>query len=317
MTCQASRSGTDARPAAAFSARRGIDMPPLGHNNGRAVGRQGGRSIEQGLSETTTESRNVGGGRDAFSGGVHRMAMRLDGGITLIAGAFSSDAAKSRLSGADLLLDPKRVYPDYETMAAEEAKLPPEERIDFVSVATQPDTRSGPPGISEGRVSRRVPKPLGIDLAKALACAKSLGELGVAGESKPSRKGNRSRWFATSRRSTMASPAWPSSRPPSRARKPAEFGAHCTLDPVFVACVSAAGDLVWRSYLSRPRRDTHGWRAPAVATSVVELFFLCAVLMLATGPEKKLVFVPTCQWFLVPIADGRPVVVECGKENDG
>ena len=64
------------------------------------------------------------GGRDAFIGRVHRMAMRLDGKIDLVAGAFSSDPQKSSLSGEDLLLDPKRVYADYRTMAAEEAKLP-------------------------------------------------------------------------------------------------------------------------------------------------------------------------------------------------
>src|SRR5260370_37191904 len=78
----------------------------------------------------------VGCGRDAFIGGVHRMAMRLDGKIDLVAGAFSSDPQKSRLSGEDLLLDPKRVYSDYRTMAAEEPKLPVGERIDFVSVVT-------------------------------------------------------------------------------------------------------------------------------------------------------------------------------------
>ncbi len=78
----------------------------------------------------------VGGGRDAFIGGVHRMAMRLDGKIDLVAGAFSSDPEKAKLSGEDLLLDPKRVYADYRTMAAEEAKLPAGERVDFVSVVT-------------------------------------------------------------------------------------------------------------------------------------------------------------------------------------
>jgi hypothetical protein len=41
----------------------------------------------------------VGGGRDAFIGGVHRMAMRLDGKIDLVAGAFSSDP-QSRASPA-------------------------------------------------------------------------------------------------------------------------------------------------------------------------------------------------------------------------
>ena len=41
----------------------------------------------------------VGGGRDAFIGGVHRMAMRLDGKIELVAGAFSSNAEKSEAFG--------------------------------------------------------------------------------------------------------------------------------------------------------------------------------------------------------------------------
>jgi hypothetical protein len=78
----------------------------------------------------------VGGGREAFIGGVHRMALRLDGKIDLVAGAFSSSAQKSRLSGEDLLLDSKRVYTDYRTMAEEEARLPIGERIDFVSIVT-------------------------------------------------------------------------------------------------------------------------------------------------------------------------------------
>jgi len=78
----------------------------------------------------------VGGGRDAFIGGVHRIAAWMDGKIELVAGAFSSNAEKSRLSGSDLLLDPARVYPSFETMAAEEAKLPAGERIDFVSIVT-------------------------------------------------------------------------------------------------------------------------------------------------------------------------------------
>ncbi|MGA8659262.1 MAG: Gfo/Idh/MocA family oxidoreductase [Chthoniobacterales bacterium] len=78
----------------------------------------------------------VGGGRDAFIGAVHRMAAWLDGKIDLVAGAFSSSAGKSKQSGEDLGLNPSRVYSDYQTMAAEEAKLPPAERIDFVSIVT-------------------------------------------------------------------------------------------------------------------------------------------------------------------------------------
>ena len=64
----------------------------------------------------------VGGGRGAFIGGVHRMAAALDGKIELVAGAFSADPEKSRLSGQDLCLDPARVYASYAEMAKAEAK---------------------------------------------------------------------------------------------------------------------------------------------------------------------------------------------------
>ena len=78
----------------------------------------------------------VGGGKDAFIGAVHRLAANLDGRIELVAGAFSSNPAKSHESGALLLLDPKRVYDSYEAMAEAEAKLPVGQRIDFVSIVT-------------------------------------------------------------------------------------------------------------------------------------------------------------------------------------
>jgi predicted dehydrogenase len=82
----------------------------------------------------------VGGGRGAFIGAVHRMAARLDGEIDLVAGCFSSDAEKSKLSGADFFLDPKRVYATYQEMAASESKLPADQRIDFVSIVTRNNT---------------------------------------------------------------------------------------------------------------------------------------------------------------------------------
>lgn len=77
----------------------------------------------------------VGGGRGAFIGNVHRMAANLDGKIELVAGCFSSDPEKSRLSGEDFFLDPSRVYGSYEEMAAKEASR--EDRIDFVSIVVQ------------------------------------------------------------------------------------------------------------------------------------------------------------------------------------
>ncbi len=82
----------------------------------------------------------VGGGRGAFIGAVHRMAAALDGRIELVAGCFSADAAKSRASGADLCIDPARVYGTYTEMARAEAALPGARRIDFVSIVTRNNT---------------------------------------------------------------------------------------------------------------------------------------------------------------------------------
>ena len=79
----------------------------------------------------------VGGGRGAFIGAVHRMAANLDGKIELVAGAFSSDPEKSRLSGEDFYLDPERVYASYQEMAEQEAALDEHERIDFVSIVVR------------------------------------------------------------------------------------------------------------------------------------------------------------------------------------
>jgi predicted dehydrogenase len=66
----------------------------------------------------------VGGGRNAFIGAVHRMAMRLDDLFDLKAGALSSDAENARASGADLGLAPDRVYSDFREMAARESARP-------------------------------------------------------------------------------------------------------------------------------------------------------------------------------------------------
>ena len=79
----------------------------------------------------------VGGGRGAFIGGVHRRAANLDGNIELVAGAFSSDPKKSKLSGKDFHLDPARVYGSYQEMAEKEKALPLGERIDFVTIVVQ------------------------------------------------------------------------------------------------------------------------------------------------------------------------------------
>ncbi len=74
----------------------------------------------------------VGGGNDAFIGGVHRIAARLDDKFELVAGALSSTPEKSRASGEALGL--ARVYEDFKQMAIREARL--KSGIEAVSIVT-------------------------------------------------------------------------------------------------------------------------------------------------------------------------------------
>ena len=90
---------------------------------GKADGRQG--RIRLGM---------VGGGRDAFIGAVHRIAARIDGHYDLVAGAFSSTPEKSKASGADLGIDPKRAYGDFAEMARAEARR--KDGIQAVAIVT-------------------------------------------------------------------------------------------------------------------------------------------------------------------------------------
>ncbi|WP_170583275.1 Gfo/Idh/MocA family protein [Ruegeria arenilitoris] len=74
----------------------------------------------------------VGGGNDAFIGGVHRIAARLDDRFELVAGALSSTPEKSIESGRALGLE--RVYEDFKQMAIREARL--KSGIEAVSIVT-------------------------------------------------------------------------------------------------------------------------------------------------------------------------------------
>lgn len=120
----------------------------------------------------------VGGGRDAFIGAVHRMAMRLDGGFDLVAGALSSNADNARLSAADLGLAPDRAYSDYREMAAREAARP--DGIEAVVIVT-PNHLHHPvsKAFLEAGIDVICDKPLSATLAEArelvgLARAKGL-----------------------------------------------------------------------------------------------------------------------------------------------
>ena len=76
----------------------------------------------------------VGGGQGAFIGAVHRIAARLDGHYTLVAGALSSDPGRARASGLEVGLAPDRCYGSFEEMARAEAERP--DGIEAVSIVT-------------------------------------------------------------------------------------------------------------------------------------------------------------------------------------
>ena len=78
----------------------------------------------------------VGGGQGSFIGRVHSIAACLDNRATLVAGAFSSNAERSKASAPDYDVTQERAYPSYQAMFEVEAKKPFGERIDFVSVTT-------------------------------------------------------------------------------------------------------------------------------------------------------------------------------------
>lgn len=76
----------------------------------------------------------VGGGNDAFIGGIHRIAARIDGDYALVAGALSSTPKKAQASGQALGLPPDRTYDDFKSMARREARL--KNGIEAVSIVT-------------------------------------------------------------------------------------------------------------------------------------------------------------------------------------
>ena len=79
----------------------------------------------------------VGGGEGAFIGAVHRIAAELDGRIELVCGAFSSNPSRSKRFGQELYdLPPNRSYGTFNEMVTEELRLPAEERMHFVVIAT-------------------------------------------------------------------------------------------------------------------------------------------------------------------------------------
>jgi predicted dehydrogenase len=122
----------------------------------------------------------VGGGQGAFIGAVHRMAAALDNQIELVCGAFSADPELSRASGRDLFLEETRCYASYEEMMAREQALPPETRIDFVSIVT-PNFLHFPVAKAALEAGFHVmcDKPMTLNLAEARELARIVERTGL------------------------------------------------------------------------------------------------------------------------------------------
>ncbi len=114
----------------------------------------------------------VGGGRDAFIGGVHRIAARIDDRFELVAGAFSSTAEKSLASAQDFGIDPARAYGNFAEMAKREARL--KSGIEAVAIVT-PNHMHAP--VAKEFLKRGIhvicDKPLTATLPEAKALAKA------------------------------------------------------------------------------------------------------------------------------------------------
>jgi predicted dehydrogenase len=115
----------------------------------------------------------VGGGQGSFIGRVHSIAACLDNRATLVAGAFSSNAERSKASAPEYDVCQERAYSSYQAMFDAESKKPFGERIDFVSVATPNHTHFEiAKAALEAGFHVVCDKPMTFDLAQANELAK-------------------------------------------------------------------------------------------------------------------------------------------------
>ena len=117
----------------------------------------------------------VGGGQGAFIGAVHRLAARMDDHYLFVAGALSSDAARSKASGEELGLAADRIYTDFHEMAKAEARR--KDGIEAVSIVT-PNHMHFPAAKAfiEAGIHVICDKPLSLNLKEALALEKLLAK---------------------------------------------------------------------------------------------------------------------------------------------
>ena len=110
----------------------------------------------------------IGGGAGSFIGRVHSIAACLDNRAELVAGALSSNPERSKASAPDYGIDESRAYGSYEALLDGESKLPEDQRIDFVSIATPNHTHFDVARAAvEAGFNVMCDKPMTFDLGQA------------------------------------------------------------------------------------------------------------------------------------------------------
>ncbi|HLP37917.1 Gfo/Idh/MocA family oxidoreductase [Lacibacter sp.] len=122
----------------------------------------------------------IGGGKDAFIGAVHRIALNMDGQVEMVAGALSAVPAVAIESGKMLFLDEDRIYTDYKIMLEKEAAMPADKRIDFVSIVTPNFVHFDPAMMAlEKGFNVVIEKPITFTLEEAKQIKAKLDETGL------------------------------------------------------------------------------------------------------------------------------------------
>ena len=122
----------------------------------------------------------VGGGPGSFIGRVHYMAAVMDGQADLVCGSFSSDPAKSKITGKEYYLPSRRVYDTFQDMIREEAKLPEGDRMDFLSIVTPNHLHFQPAKLAmENGFNVVCDKPLSLDSDEAEVLVRIKEETGM------------------------------------------------------------------------------------------------------------------------------------------
>jgi predicted dehydrogenase len=123
----------------------------------------------------------IGGGKDAFIGAIHRLAIHMDGQVELVAGALSSKEDIALESGKQLYLEKERIYTNYQEMLEKEALMPAEKRIDFVTIVTPNCIHFEPAMLAlEKGFHVVVEKPITFTLEEAEALAEKVKATGLS-----------------------------------------------------------------------------------------------------------------------------------------